>query len=450
MNIVPSTSTRPTVNIIPDAPASPIPQMSVQVKSIGNSVESLSSFEQLLEQTFPKEILIEILRRLHPGRQVGHPWQRLLPFPYAQLLQYSAALTSEENTYALLDALSTIPSEWKYDAINTTCENFIRRINNSNTFIAIIDFIITRDTLHGQAIEAIIFGLTEVIGSFISCDIIPQFEMETLPDNIDSSEDRLNREEKNIQLETRLQKAQSQLFFHKVRKAHWDITYTNVEDLPPERSALINRMRQAFVDSAERYNYLLLKINQERAVFHATHRDSTMMEHDSTGSQRKTKNTYKAINNKIKNFNDNRYHHANLINRHVFEIFWNLIAGNRLKLKDNAIEEIQLKLAGTIGLLHKEQRHIALYAIIQSKKCRIPVLTALATTVNAQFYQHPYDVIQLIANEMETQHKNNQDVSPVISAIKTVIKNEPDSLWAEKVDSLTDYCQQLLRDAPSD
>ncbi|MEG3131659.1 hypothetical protein SC171_27775 [Pantoea cypripedii] len=175
---------------------------------------------------------------------------------------------------------------------------------------------------------------------------------------------------------------------------------------------------------------------------------SAMVTPDSSGSQRKTKNKCKAINEKIKTFNDNRCCHMNLINRHAMEIFWHLINSDRIELSNDTLEKIQLKLAGTIEFLHKQQRHIALYAIIQSKKYCTAVLTALIPTVNADFYQTPNYVMRLIANEIEMQHKNRQDISPVINAIKTHNRKEASNIWWENLESLPDCCQELLRDAP--
>ncbi|MEG3131658.1 hypothetical protein SC171_27780 [Pantoea cypripedii] len=271
MNISPSTSTIPAVSVTPGISEQPVPQVSGQVKLVSNSVENLSSFERLLEQTFPEVILIKILRMLHPTRQVDHPWQHLLPRSYSLLLQHSAGLTNEENTYALLDAFSVIPGKWQPDAINAISENFIKRINNFNTFIAIVDFIIANNTLDSHAFGLLLTQLTEIIGRFTSSDIIPQTNRNVLTNNHSNSEEMLVREEKNIQLETKLQKAQSILFFHKVRKVHWDIKYSNVKNATPENSALINRMRPTFVVAAKRYNDVLLKINLERDAFHAAH-----------------------------------------------------------------------------------------------------------------------------------------------------------------------------------
>ncbi|MDE1186838.1 MAG: hypothetical protein PW844_10195 [Pantoea sp.] len=441
MNTISATSTRPVLNTPLNATEQSTSQMSEHLISINNDLANLSSLEHELQQTFSKEILIQILRRLHPTRQVGHPWQHLLPERYSQLLQHSAKLTSVENARALLEKLPDIQQEWQRDAINAISENFIMRIDNFNTFCFIINFLISDNTLNQHHLELLVSHLMGTVGKIISSDIIFQADRAFLTEDAANPENDLTYEEKIIHSDLKLQDAQNLLFFHKVRRIHWDIKYANIKDESNADNALKNIMIKTFDVVAKRYNEKIIKIDQDRKQLLKLHRD------DAKGSQEKIKKSFEAINRKIKTFNDSRHHHINLINRHAFEILSDFIAENRMQTSNATLEKIQLKLARTIGDLHKQQRHIALYAMIQKKQCNILVLAYLANTINDAFYQHPYDAMQLFAGEMETQHKNNQNVSPVINAIKANNKKEPQNIWWRNMALLSPGCQKLLQEA---
>ncbi|QGY31703.1 hypothetical protein [Pantoea cypripedii] len=455
MNTVPSTSTNPVVSPLLSAAEQPVAQVSENVATITNSTESLTSFERILKQTFPDEILLKIVRGLHPTRQVNHPWQNFMPEPYSRLLDCSATQTNAENAQTLLDMLTEIPNEWQQDAINAISENFIKRIQHFDTFIVFIYFILSDKKSDGNSMGGIILNLIECIGRLSVFDMTFRSEKKLLPENLANFENhcinktitQLRREQIIINLDTKLQQAKNLLFFHKVRESHWDINNACGEN---KNTPLKERIKKASELAGTRLITLVLKISQKREALLATQCNSDRMEQRLNESRIALAEIITSINKKIKTFNDNQSHHARLINRHSFEILSDLIEKNIDKMPDDIRKKIQLKLASSIGELPKQQRHTALYALIQSKNSNPLVLSVLIDMTRDDFYQYTGDAIRLIANKIKMHFDNESDLLPVISVLKKLNNMEPPNIWWQNIHILPTGCQELLRGAAGD
>ncbi|MDF7658760.1 hypothetical protein PUG81_07250 [Erwiniaceae bacterium L1_54_6] len=433
-------------------------QVAENVISIDNSAENLSSFEILLQHTFTYEILVEILRRRSPTLQVSHPWQYLLPQPYAQLLACSTKQPNASNFHTLIALLPLIPHDWQYDAINAICENFIKRIENFPAFSAVIDFLITSKEIDSHSFQLMVYSLISRIGRFNVNEEMLQ-ENHSLPppapanlkhqkENNATKIAELEYQKDSLGFDIQRQDKKKKLFLNEIKIIQWKIKNIKVDSDDIEKKKLKEQEGNRLNGEVKNLSREIAAINRKKAQIDRADIDrltKTMSYHESFNI---TNDLVKDINLKINLLNNSNRNITEQTNRFVFEIIASLLCANTVKIPENAMEKIKIKLVDSLGKLSINQRYPILCALIKSEICSVPVLATLAQTLNDGFYEFSYAALRLVAGKMEEYFNNGEDVSHIISTLRACVENKPDdeSNWWNDIDSLSHSCQKILRD----
>jgi hypothetical protein len=433
-------------------------QVAENVISIDNSAENLSSFEILLQHTFTNEILVEILRRLSPPLQVSHPWQHLLPQPYAKLLACSTKQPNARNFHTLTALLPFVSHDWQHDAINAICENFIKRIESFPAFSAVIDFLITSKEIDSHSFQLMVHSLISRIGRFnVNEEMFQKNHSLPLPapatpenhtENIATKMAELIYQKDSLGFDIQRQDKKKKLFLNEIRRIQWKIKTIKVDSDDIEKKVIKEQEENRLNGEVKNLSREIAAINRRKAQIDRADIDrltKTMSYHESFNI---TNDLVKDINLKINLLNNSNRHITEQTNRFVFEIIASLLCANTVKVSENALEKIKIKLVDCLGKLSINQRYPILCALVKSEICSVPVLATLAKTLNDGFYEFSYAALRLVAGKMEEYFNNGEDVSHIISTLRACVENksENEDNWWNDIDSLTHSCQKILRD----